>query len=104
MPSSRGSRGSTPECFTTGRVPSAASMARLTVRSSTVLFHVGTCWDARARRPRAARRCGSPNTSGEMSRPMGSLCPHHTATDGWWASMATISVAWRWAWRRMDRA
>ena len=65
----------------TGRVPSARSMERFTARSSTDLFQVGTCWDARKRAPRAQPpRVGQ--VLGVDVEAEGSLCPHHIATDG----------------------
>ena len=64
MPSSCGGWGSTPEWATTGRVPSPCSKARFTDRSSTVLFHVGSCWAASARTAIRRSALGSPHMDG----------------------------------------
>jgi hypothetical protein len=68
-------------------------MARFTVLSRTVLFHVGSSWRAKNRA-----------ADGMASMASGSLCPHHTAIDGWWPSRSTIASAWRAACLRMPRA
>ncbi len=63
----------TPEWAMVGRVPSVRSMARFTERSSTDLFHVGSCIDARALAPSCAVLRGSVKASASMSRRIGSL-------------------------------
>ena len=57
VPSSCGRCGATPPWATVGRVGSACSNDRLTQRSSTDLFHDGSCW-ATNRRKRRERRSG----------------------------------------------
>ena len=60
----------------TGRVPSARSSARLTGRSRTILFHVGSSWPATNSIAARSAAIGSP---GRTSSANGSLCPHQIA-------------------------
>ena len=99
MPSSCGRCGATPLWATTGRVSSADSKARFTHRSSTLLFHDGSCWlrtCLAAEAPMAALRSSSTGS--------GSLCAHQVMIDGWWPSRSTASRAWRTACLRIVRA
>ena len=86
----------------TGRVPSALSKARFTERSRIVLFHVGSSWPTSELRAANGRRIDG--RRGSTSSASGSLCPHHTAIDGWWPSRSTASRPWRTACLRMLRA
>ena len=92
-----GEVGSTPLWATVGRVGSACSNARFSQRSSTDLFHVGSCWAtnrrSRARRVAVELDCGASAT--------GSSWAHHWTIDGWWPSALTASRAWRTASRRI---
>ena len=99
VPSSCGRCGATPPWAIVGRVGSACSNARFTQRSSTDLFHDGSCW-ATNRRSRRERR--SVSTCGASAT--GSSWAHHWTIDGWWPSESTASRAWRTASRRIWRA
>ena len=104
MPSSWGRCGVTPEWATTGREPSAFCSARLTAASSTLRFHVGSCCSAVMRAAKASVLRRSHSVSSAPAFDTGSLCPHHTAIEGWWPSRSTIARAWRVASLRMVRA
>ena len=104
MPSSWGRCGVTPECGTTGRDPSAFCSARFTAASSTLLFHVGSCCSAVTRVAKARTLRRSQSVWSAPTLDTGSLCPHHTAIDGWCPSRSTIARAWRVACWRMLRA
>ena len=99
VPSSWGRCGATPPWATVGRVGSACSNDRFTHRSSTDLFHVGSCCTTNRRR-RLARR--SVSTCGASA--IGSSWAHHCTMDGWWPSESTASRAWRTASLRIWRA
>ena len=77
VPFNCGTCGATPLWAMTARVSSAVSNARFTHRSRMVLFQVGTCSFT------MCRTMPAPNTFLRLSATgNGSLCAHHTATEG----------------------
>ena len=58
-------------------------------------FQLGRAWAAAMRTARRRRLRRSASVAGSTSSAIGSLWPHHTNTDGWWASRSTASRAWR---------
>ena len=97
MPSSCGRWGSTPPWATVGRVGSACSNARFTQRSSTDLFHDGSCWRTNRRDP--AGRASRPRPAARR-RPARRGRTTGRSTGGGRAA-STASRAWRTASRRI---